>query len=86
MPSDQVESARHGVIGIVLEGRSIFTIFLDRLSPLDDMLTAKLYLTTTIDWVILSFTYGQAVIIGFIQGITELFPISSLGHAILIPA
>ena len=50
------------------------------------MLTAKLYLTTTIDWVILSFTYGQAVIIGFIQGITELFPISSLGHAILIPA
>jgi len=34
----------------------------------------------------LSFTYEQAVIIGFIQGITELFPISSLGHAILIPA
>lgn len=26
------------------------------------------------------------MIIGFIQGITELFPISSLGHAILIPA
>ena len=34
----------------------------------------------------MDFTYGQAVIIGFIQGITELFPISSLGHAILIPA
>jgi undecaprenyl-diphosphatase len=34
----------------------------------------------------LDFTYGQAIIIGFIQGITELFPISSLGHAILIPA
>ena len=34
----------------------------------------------------MSFTYGQAVIIGFIQGVTELFPISSLGHAILIPA
>lgn len=34
----------------------------------------------------MEFTYGQAVIIGFIQGITELFPISSLGHAILIPA
>jgi len=34
----------------------------------------------------LDFTYGQAVLIGFIQGITELFPISSLGHAILIPA
>jgi undecaprenyl-diphosphatase len=34
----------------------------------------------------LEFTYLQAVLIGFIQGITELFPISSLGHAILIPA
>jgi len=34
----------------------------------------------------LSFTYTQAVIIGFIQGITELFPVSSLGHAILVPA
>ena len=34
----------------------------------------------------MEFTYGQAVIIGVIQGITELFPISSLGHAILIPA
>jgi undecaprenyl-diphosphatase len=38
------------------------------------------------DWLILDFTYAQAVIIGFIQGITELFPISSLGHAILVPA
>lgn len=34
----------------------------------------------------MTFTYGQAVITGIIQGITELFPISSLGHAILIPA
>jgi len=34
----------------------------------------------------LDFTSGQAVIIGAIQGITELFPISSLGHAILVPA
>lgn len=34
----------------------------------------------------MNFTYEQAVIIGFIQGLTELFPISSLGHAILIPA
>jgi undecaprenyl-diphosphatase len=34
----------------------------------------------------LEFTYIQAVVIGSIQGITELFPISSLGHAILIPA
>lgn len=34
----------------------------------------------------MDFTYWQAVVIGVIQGITELFPISSLGHAILIPA
>lgn len=86
VPSDQVESARHGVTGIVREGLNILTILLDKFSPFVCILTAKLYLTTTTDWVILSFTYGQAVITGFIQGITELFPISSLGHAILIPA
>jgi len=42
VPSDQVESARHGVFGIVLDGLSILTILFDRLSPLVDMLTAKL--------------------------------------------
>ena len=31
-------------------------------------------------------TYGDAGIIGLIQGVTELFPVSSLGHSILIPA
>ena len=31
-------------------------------------------------------TYLQAVVIGLIQGITELFPISSLGHTVLIPS
>ena len=31
-------------------------------------------------------TYGEAGIIGLIQGVTELFPVSSLGHSILIPA
>ena len=30
-------------------------------------------------------TIFQAVIIGLIQGITELFPISSLGHSVVIP-
>lgn len=33
-----------------------------------------------------SLTYLQAVVIGAVQGISELFPISSLGHAVLIPA
>lgn len=31
-------------------------------------------------------TYLQAVVSGVIQGITELFPVSSLGHSVLIPA
>jgi undecaprenyl-diphosphatase len=31
-------------------------------------------------------SYLQAVVIGLIQGITELFPISSLGHTVLIPS
>lgn len=34
----------------------------------------------------MEFTYAQAIITGFIQGVTELFPVSSLGHAVLIPA
>ena len=31
-------------------------------------------------------TYLQAIVIGLIQGLTELFPISSLGHTVLVPA
>ena len=31
-------------------------------------------------------TYGEAGVVGLIQGITELFPLSSLGHNVLIPA
>jgi len=32
------------------------------------------------------FTYLQAIVVGLLQGVTELFPISSLGHAVLLPA
>ena len=31
-------------------------------------------------------TYFQAIVMGVLQGITELFPISSLGHSVLFPA
>ena len=31
-------------------------------------------------------TYLQAVVTGLVQGVTELFPVSSLGHNVLIPA
>jgi undecaprenyl-diphosphatase len=31
-------------------------------------------------------SYLQAIVIGLLQGVTELFPISSLGHSVLIPA
>jgi undecaprenyl-diphosphatase len=30
-------------------------------------------------------TYFQAIVIGILQGVTELFPISSLGHSVLVP-
>ena len=31
-------------------------------------------------------SYFQAIVLGIIQGVTELFPISSLGHGVLVPA
>ena len=31
-------------------------------------------------------TYPEAIVVGLFQGVTELFPVSSLGHAVLIPA
>ncbi|HEY1842959.1 MAG TPA: undecaprenyl-diphosphate phosphatase, partial [Mycobacterium sp.] len=31
-------------------------------------------------------SYVEAVIVGAAQGVTELFPVSSLGHSILVPA
>src|SRR5436190_19517591 len=31
------------------------------------------------------FTAFRAIILGFIQGVTQLFPISSLGHTVLLP-
>jgi undecaprenyl-diphosphatase len=35
---------------------------------------------------LVSLTYPEAIVIGLIQGVTELFPVSSLGHSVLIPA
>jgi undecaprenyl-diphosphatase len=31
-------------------------------------------------------TYPEAIVVGLVQGVTELFPVSSLGHSVLIPA
>src|SRR6202034_3437733 len=31
-------------------------------------------------------TYAEAAVVGLVQGVTELFPVSSLGHNVLIPA
>jgi len=31
-------------------------------------------------------TYIEAIVIGLLQGVTELFPVSSLGHSVLVPA
>ena len=30
-------------------------------------------------------SYGQAVVLGLLQGFSELFPISSLGHSVILP-
>ena len=30
-------------------------------------------------------TYGQGVILGLLQGVSELFPVSSLGHSVILP-
>ncbi|MFF7631976.1 undecaprenyl-diphosphate phosphatase [Kitasatospora sp. NPDC008050] len=34
----------------------------------------------------MSLTYPESIGVGLLQGVTELFPVSSLGHSILIPA
>ena len=31
-------------------------------------------------------SYVQAIVIALVQGVTELFPVSSLGHSVLVPA
>ncbi len=31
-------------------------------------------------------TYLQAIVLGVLQGVTELFPVSSLGHSVILPA
>lgn len=33
-----------------------------------------------------SLNYPEAIFIGLLQGVTELFPVSSLGHSVLLPA
>ena len=43
------------------------------------MTTAHLVLSPTL-------SYFQAIFMGILQGVTELFPISSLGHGVLLPA
>src|SRR6476646_4054622 len=31
-------------------------------------------------------TYWQAIVLGLLQGVSELFPISSLGHSVILPS
>jgi undecaprenyl-diphosphatase len=33
-----------------------------------------------------SLSYAEAVVVGALQGVTELFPVSSLGHSVILPA
>lgn len=34
----------------------------------------------------MTITYPEAIVVGLLQGVSELFPVSSLGHSILLPA
>src|SRR3954454_24382539 len=34
----------------------------------------------------LPISYGQAILLGLLQGVSELFPISSLGHSVILPS
>ena len=34
----------------------------------------------------MALTYPEAIVVGLVQGMTELFPVSSLGHSVLLPA
>lgn len=34
----------------------------------------------------MTLSYIQAIVIGLLQGVSELFPVSSLGHSVLVPA
>jgi undecaprenyl-diphosphatase len=34
----------------------------------------------------MTITYPEAVVVGLLQGVSELFPVSSLGHSVLLPA
>ena len=31
-------------------------------------------------------SYAQAILLGLLQGFSELFPISSLGHSVILPS
>ena len=36
-------------------------------------------------WRVHPISYFQAIVLGLLQGVSELFPISSLGHAVILP-
>lgn len=66
-------AARHGVLGIECEKN--LRIYRS--------VVAYPLIVKSID---VHLSYFQAIITGILQGISELFPISSLGHSVLVPA
>jgi undecaprenyl-diphosphatase len=42
-------------------------------------------MSATVTHLASALTYFQAIVLGLLQGVTELFPISSLGHTVLFP-
>jgi undecaprenyl-diphosphatase len=44
------------------------------------------YYKSVVEQVAADMSYLQAIVIALVQGVTELFPVSSLGHSVLVPA
>jgi undecaprenyl-diphosphatase len=55
-------------------------------SPFDSVLRTPFRPSPALRSSVSDLSYLQAATIGLLQGVTELFPVSSLGHSILVPA
>jgi len=49
------------------------------------LIVGSLEINTKIEYYLSMLSYFQAILLGAVQGITELFPVSSLGHSVLLP-
>ena len=80
-PGHQAGSSHHHVkhgIAAFLVGLACFVFAWFRTGP-KRKTAARVILAALI-------TYPQAIILGLLQGVSELFPVSSLGHSVILPS